>query len=238
MSRRVLVTRPEPGASQTAKRLQAAGFLPLVLALSETRALPVVSVPETFDAVAVTSANAIRHASRALLGRLAGSRCYAVGQKTAAAALQAGFADIVIGPGDAEALADAIISAEKRGAVILYLCGRVRLPAFEKRLRTAGFDVRPVEAYDTTETGYESSFVRRLLDDRPVDAVLLYSARAAEAFVSIASRPELAFLFKEAGLFCFSPRVAAALGGYDSAQIHIAAEPNEEALLQLLETAR
>jgi uroporphyrinogen-III synthase len=238
MSRRVLVTRPEPGASQTAKRLQAAGSSPLVLPLSETRALPVVSVPETFDAVAATSANAIRHASRALLDRLAGSRCYAVGQKTAAMASQAGFADIVTGPGDAKALAAAIFSAEKPGAAILYLCGRVRLPAFEERLRAAGIDVRPVETYDTTEIGYESGFIRRLLDRRPVDAVLLYSSRAAEAFVSVASRPELASLFDSASLYCLSPRVASALNTPQGAQIHVAAEPNEEALFLLLENAR
>ncbi|NGO49668.1 uroporphyrinogen-III synthase [Allomesorhizobium camelthorni] len=238
MSRRVLVTRPEPGASQTAKRLQAAGFSPLVLPLSQTRALPVDSIPQTFDAVAVTSANAIRHASRALLDRLAGSRCYAVGQKTAAAARQAGLADIVTGPGGAEALADAIVSAEKPGATILYLCGRVRLSAFEERLGTAGIDVRPMEAYDTVGIDHESGFIRRLLHERTVDAVLLYSARAAEAFVSVASRPELASLFKAAGLYCLSPRVASTLAVLQGAQIHVAAEPNEEALLLLLEKTR
>jgi uroporphyrinogen-III synthase len=237
MSRRVLVTRPEPGASRTAKRLRDAGFSPLALPLSETRALPAVSVPETFDAIAVTSANAIRHASRALLDRLAGSRCYAVGQKTAAAALQAGFADIVTGPGDADALANAIISAEKPGAAILYLCGRVRLPAFEERLRAAGIDVGPVETYDAVGMDYESSFVRRLLDEQPVDAVLLYSANAAKAFVDIASRPELAPLFQGADLYCLSPRVALALGASGSAQSHVAVEPYEEALLLLLENA-
>jgi uroporphyrinogen-III synthase len=238
MSRRVLVTRPEPGASQTAKRLQAAGFSPLVLPLSETRALPVDSIPEAFDAIAVTSANAIRHASRALLERLAGSRCYAVGQKTAAAAREVGFADIVTGPGDAEALADALISAEKRGAVILYLCGRVRLPAFEEKLRAAAIDVRPVETYDTVGKNHETSVVRRLFDERPVDAVLLYSARAADTFVDIASRPELASLLKAAGIYCLSPRVASALAALRGAQILVAAEPNEEALLLLLENAR
>jgi uroporphyrinogen-III synthase len=235
MPRRVLVTRPEPGASQTAKRLQAARFSPLALPLSEIRALPVDSVPETFDAVAVTSANAIRHASRALLDRLAGSRCYAVGQRTAAAALQAGFADIVTGPGGAEALADAIISAEKPGAAIHYLCGRVRMAAFEERLRAAGIDVRPVETYDTVGVDYETGLVRRLLGEQPVDAVLLYSAKAASAFVDIASRPKLASLFAGAGLYCLSPRVASALAACEGAQIHVAAEPSEEALLMVLE---
>jgi uroporphyrinogen-III synthase len=238
MPRRVLVTRPEPGALQTANRLRDMGFSPLVLPLSETHVLPVDSVPEIFDAVAVTSANAIRHASRALLDRLAGSRCYAVGQKTAAAALQAGFADIVTGPGDADALANAIISAEKPGAAILYLCGRVRMAAFEEKLRAADINVGPVETYDTVAINHETGLVRRLLDEQPVDAVLLYSAKAAGAFVDIASRPELAPLFAGAGLYCLSPRVASALAGRDGVQIHVAAEPNEEALLLLLKNAR
>jgi uroporphyrinogen-III synthase len=237
MSRRVLVTRPEPGASQTAKRLRAAGFSPLVLPLSETRPLPVVSIPETFDAVAVTSSSAIRHAPRALLNRLSGSRCYAVGQKTAAMANQAGFAEIVTGPGGAEALADVIISAEKRGAAILYLCGRVRLPAFEARLRAAGIAVRPVETYDTVEISRDADTVRHLLDEKPVDAVLLYSAKAASAFADLASRPELSPLFKTACFHCISPRVASALAAHQGAKIRVAAEPNEEALLLLLEMA-
>lgn len=238
MSRRVLVTRPEPGASQTAKRLQGAGFSPLVLPLSETRALPVGSVPETFDAVAVTSASAIQHASRELLDQLSGSRCYAVGQKTAAIAHQSGFADIVIGQGGAEALAGAIISAEKPEAAILYLCGRVRLPAFEERLRAAGIGVGPVETYDTVEISRETDAVRHLLDEQPVDAVLLYSVKAASAFADIAGRPRLSPLFKTAGLYCLSPRVASALKASEAAQIRVAAEPNEEELLFLLQKVR
>lgn len=238
MSSRVLVTRPEPGASQTAERLRAAGFLPVALPLSETRSLPVVSVPETFDAVAVTSANAIRHASRALLGRLSGSRCYAVGERTAAAARQAGFADLVTGSGGAEALADTIVSTETPGTVILYLCGRVRLPQFEEGLSAAGYHVHPVEIYDTVGMDHESDTISRLLDQQPVDAVLLYSVKAADAFARLSSRPKLGSLFKGARLFCLSPRVASAIGGRDGRQIHVAAEPNEEALLLLLAKAR
>ncbi|TIX52492.1 MAG: uroporphyrinogen-III synthase, partial [Mesorhizobium sp.] len=38
---RVLVTRPEPGASRTAQRLLDQGFQPILLPLTETVALPV-----------------------------------------------------------------------------------------------------------------------------------------------------------------------------------------------------
>ncbi|MGB5801993.1 MAG: hypothetical protein WBG88_17980, partial [Mesorhizobium sp.] len=41
MARRVLVTRPEPGAAGTAKRLAALGFEPVLLPLTQTVALPV-----------------------------------------------------------------------------------------------------------------------------------------------------------------------------------------------------
>ena len=61
---RVLVTRPEPGASRTAVKLRAMGFEPVLLPLSETKplAIPRDPIPESAVAVAITSANAIRHA--------------------------------------------------------------------------------------------------------------------------------------------------------------------------------
>jgi uroporphyrinogen-III synthase len=74
-----------------------------------------------------------------------------------------------------------------------------------------------------------------MLDEQPVDAVLLYSARAAEALAGLASRSELASLFKGAALYCLSPRVASALAALQDVQIHVAAEPNEDTLLLLLE---
>ena len=82
---RVLVTRPEPGASETAQRLEALGFLPLKLPLHEIRPLPVNAgtMPGKTAAVAVTSANAVRHAPGALLERLSGLPCFAVGETSA-----------------------------------------------------------------------------------------------------------------------------------------------------------
>ena len=71
--KRVLVTRPEPGASETARRLEELGFVPIKLPLQEIFALPVGTdaIRSKIGAVAVTSANAIRHAPRGLLARLA-----------------------------------------------------------------------------------------------------------------------------------------------------------------------
>ncbi|TIT17702.1 MAG: uroporphyrinogen-III synthase, partial [Mesorhizobium sp.] len=59
---RVLVTRPEPGASRTARRLADAGFQPILLPLTETVALAVDAGAVADAAAAITSFGAWRTA--------------------------------------------------------------------------------------------------------------------------------------------------------------------------------
>ncbi len=120
---RVLVTRPEPGASRTARRLEDQGFQPLLLPLTRTQALPVDALPGDVAAVAITSANAIRHAPREIVAALAALPCHAVGARMAQAARAAGFLSVDEGPGTAEALADAL-AGSLSGRSVVYLCGR------------------------------------------------------------------------------------------------------------------
>lgn len=237
MACRVLVTRPEPGAARSAKKLAMLGFEPVLLPLTETRALPV-TVDELVGqgaAVAVTSANAIRHAPKELLVALADLPCHAVGGKTAQAAREAGFAAVHEGLGDAEGLA-AEMAAGYPGKTVAYLCGRVRLPGFERRLAAVGIEVLPLETYDTPALNHDSEAVAERLGDLPVDIVLLYSARAAEALAALGHRPALAHLLGNATLLCLSERVAAALYPAGRDRIRVSQQPNEEALFSLLPT--
>lgn len=235
MPGRVLVTRPEPGAARTAQRLAALGFEPILLPLTETRTLPAAAfaVPKQTAALVVTSANALRHSSRELIGALCHLPCHAVGKRTAEAARTAGFSTVHEGPGDAEALAEEI-AAPLSGADVVYLCGLVRLPCFEQRLKAAGIRVHPAETYDTVAIERESTEVSARLSGRPLDMVTLYSAKAAEALLAVSRRPELALLFSSATFLCLSNRVAGALASVDKERIRISPEPNEEALLGLL----
>jgi uroporphyrinogen-III synthase len=236
--RRVLITRPEPGASRTAQKLAELGFEPVLLPLSETRPLPVNgnAVPIDAAAVAVTSANAIRHAAPELLSALSSLPCHAVGTKTTQAARSAGFSSVREGPGEALALADQI-AASFSGSLV-YLCGRVRLIGFEDRLAGSGVRVHPLESYDTVSLEYSDEAVSVHLADRPVDAVLLYSAKAAHAFGALAERSGTRHLFEGAGLFVLSQRIASALGQYGCAAASVAAQPTEQALLTLLDARR
>lgn len=236
---RVLVTRPEPGASRTARRLADAGFQPILLPLTETVALAVDAgaVADAAAAVAVTSANAVRHAPKEVIAALAGLPCHAVGRKTAEAARAAGFLSVSEGPGNAEALADALAGGFA-GQTIVYLCGRVRFPGFEERLLASGVQVRAVETYDTVVLDYSDEAVLARLSARPVEAVLLYSAKAATAMQALASRPVLRDHFQDTRFFALSGRIAAALGDVAGERIRIAPEPSEDALLGLLQASR
>ncbi len=233
--RRVLVTRPEPGASHTARRLEAAGFIPLLLPLFETRALFIdaASVPDGAGAVAVTSANAVRHAPAALIERLAARPCFAVGDKTAETARAAGFTCVTEGRGDAEALARTIIAASLAEPVV-YLCGHVRRPVFEETLAAAGIAVRTIEVYDAVRIEDAPDAAISVLGGLPVDAALLYSATGAEALTEFMRRPELAGLFENTAFLCLSKRVADVFERAGRCKIRIAEEPTEDALLSLL----
>ncbi|MFA6156043.1 uroporphyrinogen-III synthase [Mesorhizobium sp.] len=236
---RVLVTRPEPGASRTVRRLSETGFQPILLPLTETVSLPVDAglVPDEASAVAVTSANAPRHASKDLMAVLSRLPCHAVGKKTAAAARQAGFVSVGEGPGDAEALAEAIAPASS-GKSIVYLCGRVRFPVFEQRLTAAGVHVHAVETYDTLAMSYSDEAIVALLSARPVDAVLLYSAKAGAAMRILVARPSLREYFESTRFFALSARIGAALDDAVGARIRFPAQPEEDALLALLQDWR
>lgn len=233
--RRVLVTRPEPGASRTADRLAAAGFDPVILPLTETRILPV--SPTAFgvkaDAVAVTSASAIRHSPTELIGSLAHLPCFAVGGRTAKEARDAGFSDVFEGPGEAAGLAGRI-KGEGTIKRIAYLCGRVRRPDFERALSSAGVAVVAVETYDTIEKCVVPEAPHPAFENGPLDAVLLFSAVAAKALNALIRPHRCPPGLESAEFFCLSARIAESLEHVPPEKIHVAAEPTEDELLSLM----
>jgi uroporphyrinogen-III synthase len=232
---RVLITRPEPGAVETAKKLSALGFEPVCLPLTEIRPT-FVELPagQDFDAVAVSSANAIRHAQPSLLRAFAGLPVFAVGRRTAEAATDAGFKDPAIGPGNGRELATLMASRLARGARIIYLCGRVRTNGFEEALRAAGVETMPVETYDTVMLDYADEDLAKTLKSKPLDAVLLYSRVAAQAFRILTDRSVISPLLAPTTFICMSERVAAPVLPFGSGRIRIAATPDEEAMLARL----
>lgn len=233
MGARVLVTRPEPAASSTAVQLAALGFEPVVLPLSRTVSLTVPAIDGGVDFVAVTSANALRHASEAVLGRLRSIPCFAVGDRTARAAASAGFAEVTAANGDVGALIALLAQRAKRGGRIAYLCGRVRRPDFEVSGLYHGWDITPIGTYDTLGLLPSNAEIEQVADAKPVDYVLVYSVKAAEALNELLDQPAATKWLNLAVFCCLSSRIADALG-VDKARIRVAARPEQDALLAVL----
>jgi uroporphyrinogen-III synthase len=117
--RKLLLLRPEPGLSASAERARALGLE--VVACPLFRIEPVhwdVTDPAAYDALLLTSANAVRHAGVGL-GRLSDLPVHAVGEATALAARDAGLRVVNTGwAGAAELLATLPHSAR-----LLHLAG-------------------------------------------------------------------------------------------------------------------
>ncbi len=233
----IVVTRPAAAATLTVGRLRRAGLEAVAMPLTEIVALPQVRLPEMdgVSALAATSANALVHASAALVERLQGPPLHAVGQRTAKAAIGRGFAAVRAGRGTAAALAAELALALPPGSRVIYLCGRLRRPEFEAQLNAAGAAVEPVETYDTRRVPLAAT-AARARSIGPVGAVLVYSSEAAASLEALTREAGLAELFAAARFCCLSPRIAAGLAGVERARIRIAPQPTEASLLALLET--
>lgn len=150
MSRKIAVLRPEPGNCVTAAAIEARGRTAIRMPLFEVRPEPWdLGQAEQFDALILTSANAIRHGGPGLatLHRLP---VYAVGTSTAEAARRAGFDVVRVGTDGAEALVAMAVAAGIRQA--LHLAGRERtLEAGEivSRVITV-YASEPTEIHDAT----------------------------------------------------------------------------------------
>ncbi|MHB2267733.1 uroporphyrinogen-III synthase [Aliihoeflea sp. PC F10.4] len=228
MARRVLVTRPEPGAGATAKRLAACGFEPVVLPL--TRIVPVepAPLPERIDAVVATSANAFRHAPPALLGQLADKPLYVVGEKTAAAAKRSARSSA----SDAAALADKMIAHLKPSSHILHLAGRVRHTALKESLEAVGHKVVEIEVYDAVPFAFEPGEIGTKLGAEPFWSALVYSQRGGEILRQIATQVPASFA--STVFVCISREAGSGLAD-TRCELAFADSPDEAGMLDALE---
>lgn len=116
---KVIVLRPEPGASATLARAKAEGIDAIAIPLFEVA--PVAwAAPDAgaHDALLLTSANAVRNGGNGLAA-LSGLPAYCVGEATASAARVAGFRVALVGDRDAAAL----IAQLPDGLRLLHLTG-------------------------------------------------------------------------------------------------------------------
>ena len=210
---RLLVLRPEPGASATAERARTLGLDPVVVPLFEVE--PVeweAPEPGGFDGLLLTSANAVRHAGGKIEG-LRGLKAYAVGEATAEAAREAGFDIAATGDAGVDRLLGSIESDLK----LLHLCGEDRIETDARQ------SITPLVVYQS-----------KAVDAPDVSAAqgsiaLIHSPRASRRFAELVSdRPSI--------VIAAISDAAAKAAGNGWKQVAVADRPSDEALLALAQS--
>src|SRR3984893_3631490 len=240
----VLVTRPEPDDEATAASLRARGLE--VLTAPMLRFEPVAFQDDTdaaYGAVIVTSANALRGIEPHLENsRLLALPLFAVAERTADAARDAGFEKVISADGDAAGLRDCVLARVKtkelkKASPLLYLAGADLARDLAGELGERGFTV-------VTHTTYRmapvSSLPREICDAfaaHRIEAVLHYSRRRARAFLQAALAGGVEISALAIPQCCISAQVATVVRDAGATQVVVAATPDENALLEALDRA-
>ena len=227
----MLVTRPEPDASETAARLNALDIETVIDPLLIARTLPTSLPPaEGFAALAVTSANALRALrDRGDLSGYLGLPLFAVGARTAETARRLGFGTVTSAGGNMNDLVGLLAAAGVDGP-ILYPAARQRSGDLGKALAPRGIMVITTSVYDMVPSAGLSETTTAAMTSGALSAALFYSRRTAETFATLAAglrdRTKL-------GVLCLSETVAAPLVAAHFVRVALADHPSEEAMLGL-----
>jgi uroporphyrinogen-III synthase len=209
--RRVLVLRPEPGASATVANARRLGLDAFAVPLFEIEPLQW-EAPDAarFDGLLLTSANAVRHGGDALR-EMRGLPVYAVGEATAESARQAGFDIAATGDAGIERLLGSIDS----GLRLLHPCGEHRREAAAVRQRISHVPVYRARTIAAPDLGAAPGCV-----------ALVHSPRAANRFAELVKdRVSIAV--------AAISRAAADAAGRGWSSVEAAEQPSDHALLAL-----
>ncbi|MCM8731492.1 uroporphyrinogen-III synthase [Hephaestia sp. GCM10023244] len=219
MTRKIAVLRPEPANATTAAAIEALGLAALRLPLFEVRAIGWTAPdPHAFDALVLTSANAVRLGGTDL-DRFKALPVHAVGAATAAAAAQAGFSVVAVGDSDGVTL---IADAARAGvARALHLGGR------ERKLQAGGPIATAITVYASDPLAIAAEALTRLEGT----VTLVHSPNAARRLDRLTGHIDR----ESVRIAALSPAVADALGtGWG--RIEAVAIPIDAELLALART--
>src|SRR5579883_3434908 len=235
---RLLITRPRPAAAALAARLTALGHETLIEPLLTIEPDPdaaarLVPALEGCQALLCTSSNGVAAVAAACARR--DLRLLAVGEGTAAAARQAGFAAVESAEGDVDALVRLATARLRPGAgPLVHASGHAVAGDLAGRLAKAGFAVRSVPLYQAVAAEGLSAPVAAACRAGRIDAALFFSPRTAATFVRLARAAGLERSCATMAGVALSKAVAGELEKLTWRRIVVAATPTEAAMIASL----
>ncbi len=231
----VLVTRSQPGADASAKRLAARGYRafvsPVLKAVMHQQPEPSL---EGVQALIATSAHGV-----AALARVPGASalplyCLAGASLETARASGLGGAVHPVA-GDAAELGGYIVKrCNPHNGPLLWARGQHIATDMQAVLAKRGLAVRTWQAYAAHPASALDEAALTALRAGAIKAVLVHSARGAQVFAALAAHHGLAL--QNLVFIAISARAAAPLKRLDGVQVHAAASPAEDAMIQKLDS--
>ncbi|HVH49492.1 MAG TPA: uroporphyrinogen-III synthase [Sphingomicrobium sp.] len=208
--RRLLIVRPEPGASATLAMARQMELDAVAIPLFAVQPVPWEAVdPKDFSGIVATSANAFRHGGEQLES-LKSLPVHAVGDATAQAARDAGFTVTAIGEGGRLELGERLPVGR-----MLHLAGADHLPvdSAEAVAVYASRAVDPPPAIDAADavvvvhSPRAGKRLSELVEDRATTAIAAISEKAAVACGTGWERIEIASLPREPALLALAAKL-------------------------------
>ncbi|MGA3400248.1 MAG: uroporphyrinogen-III synthase [Acetobacteraceae bacterium] len=228
----VLITRPQPGAGETAARVASLGFAPILVPVIRIEpTLTHLPAAASLAAVLVTSGNAVD----ALPLAYRATRMVAVGDATAERARAAGFTQVLSAAGDAEALALYVTRHQSpKDGTLLLASGHLQGKALATALRQAGYRVARRVVYAALPARDLTPGAIVALRAGGVRAALFFSAETARQFVRLVQRAGLAETLTGVDAISIGRPAAVALEELPWRDVRVAARPTQDEMLALL----
>ena len=233
---RVLLTRPEPDSKALAERLKTDGIDSVVAPLLEI--IPHDPGPspvplENVQALLVTSANAAARLPSVTERR--DVRVLCVGAATAEAVRAQGFGTVESADGAIEELtALALGTLDPKAGPVLHLSGETVAGDLTGMLRLAGFEAHRLAVYEARPL--EALPPRALAELRRgrLDAILFFSPRTAETFVSLVHAANLAGKLNGVAAVAISAKAADVCRSLPWRSVLVAASPDLPGMMAVL----
>ena len=228
----VLITRPEPGAGETAARITALGLHPIIaplLMIAQRQA----NLPPSgrVQAIVATSRNAIP----ALPASHRHLPLFAVGDATAQHARAAGFEHVISADGDAHALVALLVrSCDRLAGPLLLATGQDQGTRIAANLRARGFRVVRRVVYASVAATILPEPVHRAFAAGTLSTALFFSAETANTCVRLLRSARLDHTVVSVAAVAIGQSTAVALQPLPWRRIRVAAQPNQDAMLALL----
>ncbi|MEO1719498.1 MAG: uroporphyrinogen-III synthase [Pseudomonadota bacterium] len=242
---RIWVTRPVEDAQSFAEALSKLGHTPLIAPLFSRTTILDETLARQLEAynpthTIVTSRNALRSASdNSALSAIIGTQMIAVGPGTADLARQLGFAQVRHGPGRASDIMRLITPHQHnsgRAGTPRYLVLRGEDVTFDiaTALTDSGCDVMEATTYRMEPEPNLPDQIGAAIADGALDAVTLFSPRAAERYVALVKGSALERQASQLTHYCLSDRISYALAPLEPPCFAVACQPNVQEMLALI----